>query len=121
MGYVRTYSPDALAFETRNVKCATNAIGVKGAGEAGAIGSCPVVINAVVDALWCAYGFRRLDMPAASERVWQAIAERGACTRCETHSSIHAVVIACRRFGITGGPGRSFVGCRPQIREGEDG
>jgi len=65
----------AFAFETRNVKCATNAIGVKGAGEAGAIGSCPAVINAIVDALWRTYGIPRLDMPATSERVWQAIAE----------------------------------------------
>src|SRR5439155_5735388 len=31
----------ALTFETRNVPCRTNPLGVKGAGEAGAIGSCP--------------------------------------------------------------------------------
>ena len=44
-----------LLFETRNVPCKTNALGVKGAGEAGAIGSCPAVMNAIVDALWRAY------------------------------------------------------------------
>jgi carbon-monoxide dehydrogenase large subunit len=66
--------PD-FAFETRNVKCATNPLGVKGAGEAGAIGSCPAVMNAVVDALWRAYRIRHVDMPATPERVWQAIAE----------------------------------------------
>eukprot|EP01035_Chromulina_nebulosa_P045049 gene45049-61028_t len=38
-------------FETRNVRCVTNALGVKGAGEAGAIGACPAVMNAMVDAL----------------------------------------------------------------------
>jgi aerobic carbon-monoxide dehydrogenase large subunit len=65
----------AFAFETRNVKCATNPLGVKGAGEAGAIGSCPAVMNAIVDALWRAYRVRHLDMPATAERVWQAIEE----------------------------------------------
>ncbi len=39
------------SFETKNVPCTTNPLGVKGAGEAGAIGSCPAVMNAVVDAL----------------------------------------------------------------------
>ena len=43
--------PDFI-FETRNVPCKANPLGVKGAGEAGAIGSCPAVMNAVVDALW---------------------------------------------------------------------
>ena len=66
----------AFAFATRNVKCATNALGVKGAGEAGAIGSCPAVMNAIVDALWRAYRIRHVDMPATPERVWQAIEER---------------------------------------------
>jgi carbon-monoxide dehydrogenase large subunit len=65
----------AFAFETRNVKCATNPLGVKGAGEAGAIGSCPAVMNAIVDALWRAYRVRHIDMPATPERVWQAIEE----------------------------------------------
>jgi carbon-monoxide dehydrogenase large subunit len=65
----------AFTFETRNVKCATNPLGVKGAGEAGAIGSCPALMNAVVDALWRAYRIRHVDMPATPERVWQAIEE----------------------------------------------
>ena len=42
----------AIEFETRNVRCMHNPLGVKGAGEAGAIGSCPAVMNAIVDALW---------------------------------------------------------------------
>ena len=41
----------ALTFETRNVPCKTNPFGIKGAGEAGAIGSSPAVVNAIVDAL----------------------------------------------------------------------
>jgi carbon-monoxide dehydrogenase large subunit len=64
-----------LAFETRNVPCRTNPLGVKGAGEAGAIGSCPAVMNAVMDALWRAYRIRHVDMPATPERLWAAIAE----------------------------------------------
>ncbi len=62
-----------IRFETRNVPSTTNALGMKGAGEAGAIGSCPAVMNAVVDALHRAYGIRHLDMPATPDRVWQAI------------------------------------------------
>jgi carbon-monoxide dehydrogenase large subunit len=64
-----------LAFETCNVPCRTNPLGVKGAGEAGAIGSCPAVMNAIADALWRAYRIRHVDMPATAERVWAAIAE----------------------------------------------
>jgi carbon-monoxide dehydrogenase large subunit len=64
-----------IMFETRNVPCRTNPLGVKGAGEAGAIGSCPAVMNAILDALWRAYRIRHVDMPATSERLWAAIAE----------------------------------------------
>ena len=63
----------AIAFETRNVRCMHNPLGVKGAGEAGAIGSCPAVMNAIVDALWRAFRISHLDMPATPERVWGAI------------------------------------------------
>ena len=65
----------ALVFETKNVPCRSNPLGVKGAGEAGAIGSCPAVMNAILDALWRAYRIRHLDMPATSERIWAAITE----------------------------------------------
>jgi carbon-monoxide dehydrogenase large subunit len=71
----RAADAPAFAFETRNVKCATNPLGVKGAGEAGAIGSCPALMNAIVDALWRAFRIRHIDMPATAERVWQAIEE----------------------------------------------
>jgi carbon-monoxide dehydrogenase large subunit len=64
-----------ITFETRNVPCRNNPLGVKGAGEAGAIGSCPAVMNAIVDALWRAYGIGHIDMPATPERIWNAIAE----------------------------------------------
>ncbi len=67
-------APD-FTFETRNVRCRTNPLGVKGAGEAGTIGACPAVMNAIVDALWRAFRVRHVDMPATRERLWETIAE----------------------------------------------
>jgi len=52
--------------------CTHNPLGVKGCGEAGAIGSPPAVINAVVDAL-SDLGITHIDMPASPSRVWEAI------------------------------------------------
>ena len=77
MDYALPRAQDApsFAFETSNVPCKVNPLGVKGAGEAGAIGSCPAVMNAVVDALWRTYRIRHVDMPATPERVWTAIEE----------------------------------------------
>jgi carbon-monoxide dehydrogenase large subunit len=65
----------SITFETHNVPCKTNPLGVKGAGEAGAIGSCPAVVNAIIDGLWREYKIDHIDMPATAERVWMAIAE----------------------------------------------
>ena len=45
------------------VPCRTNPLGVKGAGEAGAVGSPPAVINAIIDAL-APLGVAHIDMPA---------------------------------------------------------
>ena len=57
---------------TNTTLCAHNALGVKGCGEAGTIGSTPAVINAVVDAL-SDIGVTDMPIPATPERVWQAI------------------------------------------------
>ena len=62
----------AIHFETRNVPCKTNVLGAKGAGEAGTIGACPAVMNAILDALRSVQFTGRLDMPATPERVWRA-------------------------------------------------
>ena len=67
-----------LHFETRNVPSTTNALGMKGAGEAGTIGATPAVMNAVTDALFRAYGIRHIEMPATPQRVWQTITEARA-------------------------------------------
>lgn len=56
-----------------NVPCTTNPLGIKGSGEAGAIGAPPSVINAVVDALHQAAGIKHIDMPATSAKVWAAL------------------------------------------------
>jgi carbon-monoxide dehydrogenase large subunit len=60
------------------VPSTTNAMGMKGAGEAGAIGACPAVMNAVVDALHRAFGIRDVDMPATPDRVFALIREAQA-------------------------------------------
>jgi len=60
---------------THTTLCTHNPLGVKGCGEAGAIGAPAAVMNAVVDAL-APLGVGDLDMPATPERVWNAIAEK---------------------------------------------
>ncbi|MXN63660.1 molybdopterin-dependent oxidoreductase [Stappia sp. GBMRC 2046] len=60
-------------FETRNVPSTTNAMGIKGAGEAGTIGGSAAVMNAVADALRRHAGVKHIDMPATPNRVWEAI------------------------------------------------
>jgi carbon-monoxide dehydrogenase large subunit len=47
-------------------------MGVKGAGEAGTIGSAQCVMNAIVDAL-SPFGVQHMQMPATAERVWKTI------------------------------------------------
>ena len=53
-----------------------NPIGVKGAGEAGAVGALPATMNALVDALSPA-GVEHIQMPATPERIWRAIRAAG--------------------------------------------
>ena len=57
---------------TTTTLCTHNSLGVKGCGEAGAIGSTPAVINAVVDAL-SELNVTDVPIPATPERVWRAI------------------------------------------------
>jgi carbon-monoxide dehydrogenase large subunit len=77
-GMPRADDVPSFHFETRNVPSTTNAMGIKGAGEAGTIGGTPAVMNAVTDALWRAYGIGHIEMPATPSRVWAAIAEASA-------------------------------------------
>jgi carbon-monoxide dehydrogenase large subunit len=66
----------AIHCESSPVPTKTNPLGVKGAGEAGAVGAMPAVGNALVDALK-PLGIRDLPMPASPERLWRAIRNAG--------------------------------------------
>jgi carbon-monoxide dehydrogenase large subunit len=74
----RAADTPSFVFETRNVPCTTNSLGIKGAGEAGTIAGAGTVMNAVVDALDRAYGIRHIDMPATPEAIYQAISVAAA-------------------------------------------
>jgi carbon-monoxide dehydrogenase large subunit len=64
--------PDFVVETVRGTPCTHNPLGAKGCGEAGAIGSPPAVINAIVDAL-APLGVRDVQMPATPHRIWQTI------------------------------------------------
>lgn len=71
MDYTMPRAGDLPSFKvsTSNTPCPGNPLGVKGCGEAGAIGSPPAVINAITDAL----GVVDIAMPASPATVWAAI------------------------------------------------
>ncbi|NJM83894.1 MAG: xanthine dehydrogenase family protein molybdopterin-binding subunit, partial [Tabrizicola sp.] len=70
MDYIMPRADDVPSFKvtTTTTACTHNPLGVKGCGEAGAIGSPPAVINAIVDALR-GYGVEHIDMPATPEKI----------------------------------------------------
>ncbi len=65
----------SIDFTFVEIPCTTNLLGIKGAGEAGAIGAPPAVINAVVDAL-SDLGVLHVDMPATQKRLFGLLRER---------------------------------------------
>lgn len=76
MDYCMPRADDFPLFETGSqvTPCPHNPLGVKGAGEAGTIGSTPAVVNAVIDALWSGgHKVKDIRMPLTSERVWKAM------------------------------------------------
>jgi len=60
-------------FETRNVPSTTNALGIKGAGEAGTIGATPCVMNAIVNAVHRSHGINHVDMPVTPLSMWNLL------------------------------------------------
>jgi len=59
---------------SQGTACTHNPLGVKGCGEAGAIGSPPTVVNAVIDALQSGgNNVTHIDMPVSPLNVWTAI------------------------------------------------
>jgi carbon-monoxide dehydrogenase large subunit len=71
MDYAMPRAGDLPSFDCgfHHVPCTTNPLGVKGAGEAGAVGAPAAVVNAVANAL----GVRHIDMPLTPEKVWRAL------------------------------------------------
>jgi carbon-monoxide dehydrogenase large subunit len=75
MDYALPRAGDIPVFEgelMRDFPTRANRLGVKGSGQAGAIGSPATVMNAVMNAL-APLGVRHLDMPATPQRIWRAI------------------------------------------------
>jgi carbon-monoxide dehydrogenase large subunit len=71
MDYTMPRASDLPSFKvsTSETPCPGNPLGIKGCGEAGAIGSPPAVINAITDAI----GTNDITMPATPAKVWAAI------------------------------------------------
>jgi len=63
----------SVKFDMHNSLCTTNPLGVKGAGEAGAIGAPPAVVNAIVDAIHPHTGVKHVDMPVTAASLWAVI------------------------------------------------
>ncbi|MGB3864559.1 MAG: xanthine dehydrogenase family protein molybdopterin-binding subunit [Xanthobacteraceae bacterium] len=71
MDYAMPRADDVPSYKLQHTTtlCPGNPLGVKGCGEAGAIGASAAVINAITDAI----GTNKLDMPATPDRVWHAM------------------------------------------------
>ncbi|KPL52816.1 carbon monoxide dehydrogenase [Prosthecomicrobium hirschii] len=76
MDYCMPRADDLPSFDLHHTTtlCPGNPLGIKGCGEAGAIGSPPAVINAITDAI----GHNDMSMPATPAKVWAAIHGRAA-------------------------------------------
>jgi hypothetical protein len=79
MDYALPRADDLPAYDLgfSGTRCTTNPLGVKGCGEAGAVGAFPAVINAIADAL-SPWGAADFTGPATPEHVWRAIRGRGS-------------------------------------------
>jgi len=74
VGYAFPSAAELPSFERVEMVTPTpaNALGVKGIGESGTVGSTPAVHNAVLDAL-APHGVRHVDLPCNGENVWRAL------------------------------------------------
>jgi aerobic carbon-monoxide dehydrogenase large subunit len=77
MDYALPRADDLPSYDLgfNGTRCTTNPLGVKGCGEAGAVGAFPAVTNAILDAL-APFGVTNLTGPATPERTWRAISAR---------------------------------------------
>lgn len=71
MDYTMPRADDVPSFtvSTHETFCPGNPLGIKGCGEAGAIGSPPALVNAVIDAI----GTDNISMPVSPQAVWKAM------------------------------------------------
>jgi carbon-monoxide dehydrogenase large subunit len=78
MDYAMPRADDMPSFNLKmnEIPCRTNALGVKGCGEAGTVGALAAVMNAIVDAL-APLGVTHMDMPATPQKIWQAVQGSG--------------------------------------------
>jgi carbon-monoxide dehydrogenase large subunit len=78
MDYALPRADDLLSYDLgfNGTRCTTNPLGVKGCGEAGAVGAFPAVTSAILDAL-APFGVTDPTGPAIPERIWRAIGETG--------------------------------------------
>ncbi|MBI3376726.1 MAG: xanthine dehydrogenase family protein molybdopterin-binding subunit [Betaproteobacteria bacterium] len=76
MDYSIPRADDVPSFkvDTRETPCTHNPLGVKGCGEAGAIGAPAAMMNAITDAL----GVKDVPMPATPQTVWRALQNKKA-------------------------------------------
>jgi len=76
MDYTMPRADDLPSFKLSHTTtlCPGNPLGIKGCGEAGAIGASAAVINAITDAI----GHNKLEMPATPDRVWHAVHGKAA-------------------------------------------
>ncbi len=59
-------------FSYNEIPATSNAMGVKGAGEAGTVGAPAAFVSAMLDALK-SHGVTRIDMPVTPQKLWQLL------------------------------------------------
>jgi len=76
MDYCLPRADDVPTFKvgTKETACTHNPLGVKGCGEAGAIGAPAAVMNAITDAL----GVKDIAMPATAQKIWRILQDKAA-------------------------------------------
>ena len=81
MDYAMPRADDLVSYQIEHnvTVCPNNPLGIKGCGEAGAIGSPPAIINAITDAI----GTEDLEMPATPAAVWAAIQANSSAIAAE--------------------------------------
>jgi aerobic carbon-monoxide dehydrogenase large subunit len=81
MDYALPRADDLPSYDLgfNGTRCTTNPLGVKGCGEAGAVGAFPAVTSAILDAL-APFGVTDLAGPATPERIWRVMRRSAAET-----------------------------------------